>query len=108
MLGDEGRSVPAVEGGENLGPTLAAAKRNRPEVAARNVEVSIDEVAFVDTGHAAVLYSICVDGNPVLTNHRGDAVAMDGVWKVARSTFCELMGMAGVPCPPPDPQPPRQ
>ena len=31
---------------------------------------------------------------------RRDAVLVDGQWKMARSTFCDLMRLAGVECPP--------
>jgi hypothetical protein len=30
----------------------------------------------------------------------GKAVLVDGVWKVDRDTFCQMMQMAGVQCPP--------
>jgi hypothetical protein len=95
---EDGRSVPSVEKGDNLGPTLAAARANRPDISAR-VVISVDEVVFVDTQHAAVWFSISVDGHPLLSHHRGDAVLVDGTWKMARSTFCQLMAMGGVSCP---------
>lgn len=48
--------VAFVEKGSNLGPTLAAAKAKRPEVAAQSVSVSVDEIVFIDSEHAAVLF----------------------------------------------------
>ncbi len=60
----------------------------------------VDEITFVDATHAAVWFSVSVDGASVLPNRRGDAVIVDGAWKMARSTFCGLVGLAGVPCPP--------
>ena len=41
-----------------------------------------------------------LDGQVALGRRRGDAVIEDGIWKMARSTFCQLMGMEGVQCPP--------
>ncbi len=96
----EGQSVPTVEKGENLGPTLVAARANHPEWSAREVAISVDEVVFIDTQHAAVWFSISIDGRRLLRNHRGDAVVVDGSWKMARSTFCQLMAMGGISCPP--------
>jgi hypothetical protein len=97
-VSEDGLSLPWVEDGENLGPTLAAAKDQRPDVA--EVVISIDDLVFVDIEHAALLFSISVNGGPVLTHYRGDAVLIDGVWKMARSTFCQLMAMGGIQCPP--------
>ena len=34
------------------------------------------------------------------SHRRGDAVLDEGHWKMARSTFYDLMRMAGVECPP--------
>jgi hypothetical protein len=98
----DGRSVPTVERGDNLGPVLAEAKeRHRdtvPETA--DVAVSVDEIEFIDPSHAAVWFTISVDGRALLGSDLGDAVLVDGEWKMARSTFCGLMARAGVACPP--------
>jgi hypothetical protein len=99
-LSDDGASLPMVEGGENLGPTRTAAAERHPEVVP--VEISVNRTVFVDAEHAAVWFSISHQGRPLLTDHRGDAVVVDGTWKMARSTFCDLMSMAGVECPPLD------
>jgi hypothetical protein len=98
---DDGRSLPFVEGGDNLGPTVRAAAERHPGVyEGSTVTISIDQVSFVDETHAAVWFSVSVDNVSRLRNHRGDAVVVDGEWKMARSTFCGLMAMAGVQCPP--------
>jgi len=97
---EDGRSVPTVEGGETLGPTLTAAKERRRDIASGEVVFLVDEISFLDATHAAVWFSISVNGASMLPNRRGDAVIVDGEWKMSRSTFCELMGLAGVPCPP--------
>ncbi len=104
-VSEDGRSVPTVEGGETLGPTLTAARERRRDIAPEraDVQITVAEIAFVDATHAAVWFSISVDGRTLLAEeHRGDAVIVAGAWKMARSTFCQLMGMAGVPCPPVD------
>jgi hypothetical protein len=99
---EDGASVPTVEHGEAPGPVLIAAKEQRRDVVPQGTDVvtSVDEIVFTDPDHAAVRFSIVADGRTMLSRHRGDAVLLDGSWKVARSTFCDLMGMAGVPCPP--------
>jgi hypothetical protein len=99
---EDGTSVPMVEKGETLAPVLAAAKENRRGIGPEGAEfvTSVDEIVFTDPDHAAVWFSIAVAGRTLLSHHRGDALVVDGIWKVARSTFCGLMALAGVQCPP--------
>ena len=101
---EDGRSVPTVEGGETLGPTLTAAKERRRDIAYGTAEVvfMVDEIGFIDADSTPPSGSrSAVKGASILLpNRRGDAIIVDGTWKMARSTFCELVGLAGVPCPP--------
>jgi hypothetical protein len=101
-VSDDGQSIPTVEKGETLGPILVAANQRQAGIAPETADVTIavDEITFFDATHAATWISITVDGRTMLQHHRGDALVVEGVWKVARSTFCGLMAMAGVPCPP--------
>jgi hypothetical protein len=101
-LSDDGRSVPTVERGDDLGPVLVAAREQRRGLAPATVDLSItvDEIVFVGTDHAAVWFSVSVDGRALLRRHHGEAVVVDDTWRVARSTFCGVMGLAGVSCPP--------
>ncbi len=99
---DDGASVPTVQGGETLGPVLAMAKERHRDLAPPEVDVviSVEELVFTDPEHAAVWFSLSLGERRVLPRRRGDAVLADGAWKVARSTFCDLMALAGIPCPP--------
>jgi hypothetical protein len=101
-LSEDGRSVPAVEKGDDLGPVLVAAKERRRDIVPESADVivSVNDIDFVDASHAAVWFSISVDGRVLLHYHRGDAVFVEGAWQVARASFCELMRMAGISCPP--------
>ena len=45
-LSEDGQSLPLVEKGEQLGPTLAAAKEQRPDVVAAEVVISIDDLVL--------------------------------------------------------------
>ncbi len=100
--GDDGRSVPFVERGETLGPVVALAKERDRHLVPERSDNTVDDVVFIDAGHAAVWFTIVVEGRVLVAGHRGDAVLVDGTWKVARATFRDLMGMAGVACPPDD------
>jgi hypothetical protein len=101
-LSEDGQSIPSVERGGGLGPTVQAARERHRDVVPDNAEVTItiDNVVFTAAERAAVWFTILLDARPVLQHHRGDAVVVDGEWKMARSTFCELMALAGVQCPP--------
>ena len=99
---DDGRSVPTVENGGELGATLMLAnERHRGIVGdGSDVIISADEVHFYDPERAAVLFSISTGERLLLGGQRGEAVLEDGVWTMSRSTFAQLMAMAGVACPP--------
>ena len=99
---DDGQALPYVEKGDNLGPTLAAAnERGRIVVPEGQVATtSADEIHFYDAQRALVWFSIATDHRTLLSRHRGEAVLVDGGWKMARSTFCEIMALAGIVCPP--------
>ena len=61
-------------------------------------------VRFVNDSEARVVYSLTISGpfsgTPVIRGPQGRAIVVDGEWKVARDTFCALMQMAEVACPP--------
>jgi len=106
MVADETGNVRAVDGGSNLGRCLDEARdRHRVMVNdnAPGATVQADIVRFVNDHEARVLFTIRVGAplNQTFGGRIGRAVLVDGEWKVARETFCEFMGFAGVQCPPP-------
>ena len=64
--------------------------------------VTVEVVRFVNEKRARVLYSVDGTGGLMLTmhDHTGDAILVNGVWKVARETFCESAQAVGIACPP--------
>jgi hypothetical protein len=48
---------------------------------------------------AAVNYDLLFGGTPTYPDLTGDAVRIDGVWKVTREMFCSIMTSARVGCP---------
>jgi hypothetical protein len=100
-LSEDGKAALGVERGANLGWAVTAAMANAPPALLEaEILLTVDEIIFVDPEHAPVWFSILVNGSPVLARHRGDAVLVEGEWMMARSTFCQIMAMAGVTCPP--------
>ena len=89
----------SIEDGANLESTMQELEeRYAPS---RDVEVVVDAVRFVADHEAEVRFTILLPQFGQGELHRvGYAVHDDGTWKVARQTWCELIGLAGVQCPP--------
>jgi len=98
-VSDDGQTLTMVQGGDQLvGARNAVIDRH----GSYSLEFTIDEVVFIDAEHAVVWFTSSSDWRPLPSRHRGDAVVQDGTWKVSRSTFLELMRLAGVELPPAD------
>jgi hypothetical protein len=70
---------------------------------ARDVDVSVDYVRFLGEDEAEVHFVLHLSQfGPSGMARVGHAVLVGGEWKVSRDTWCELVGMAGVECPPPE------
>jgi hypothetical protein len=90
----------AIDRGDNLGPTMEeAAQRYAP---ARILDVSVDSVRFVSEDEAEVHFTLWLSQfGPQGLNQTGHAVRIGDQWKVSRDTWCGLVRMIGVECPPP-------
>lgn len=89
-----------IERGGNLAATMEqVGQRYAP---ARSVDVSVDFIRFVSEDEAEVQFGLLLSnfGSPMAQT--GHAVLVDGEWKVSRETWCRLVRMAGVECPPPE------
>jgi len=53
----------------------------------------------VDGDSAKVIYDFLFGGTPTYPDLTGDAVRVDGTWKVSRAMFCSIMANARVGCP---------
>ena len=99
VLSDDRRTVPSVEGGELLGPCLKEAHVRHAALRRKDDAVAVGRIQFIDERHAAVSFTVSLEG--VSPEPRtGDALVAGSTWRVARSTFCALMSLAGVQCPP--------
>ncbi|MFC9790252.1 hypothetical protein [Rhodococcus sp. NPDC127528] len=66
---------------------------------AKGTTATVSTVDLDAPGHATVTYTVLMDGKPVLPDQTGEAVEVDGNWKVAQSTFCALLTLEGSPPP---------
>lgn len=86
------RKAAYLQRGDQFAQALAAFGSS--PVAAQTT-AKVDDVTFVDAGHATVHYDIVVGGTPQLANQTGAAVLEDGTWKVSDTTFCGLLSLQG-------------
>ena len=87
-----------VEDGGELAEAGRAAAAKYPEAAA-SISVTVHSVTFIDATHAAVNFELLYEDAMLLGPQDGDAVFVDGRWKVSRATRCRIIEQAGVSCP---------
>jgi hypothetical protein len=63
---------------------------------AKSVAATVSKVIQNTPDKAVVTYSVTLGGKPVLTNVKGEAVLIGGVWKVGAQSFCELLTLEQV------------
>jgi hypothetical protein len=99
VLSEDRRTVPSVDGGDLLGPCLKEAQERHAAMRRTDQPITIERIQFVDEEHAIVSFAVSLEGLPS-ERRGGNALVVGPTWKVARTTFCELMELAGVKCPP--------
>ncbi|MGH9228696.1 MAG: ClpX C4-type zinc finger protein [Acidimicrobiales bacterium] len=87
----------AIDRGDNLAPAMhELGGRYQP------ADVSVDSVTFITDAEAEVHFTVFVRQlGPSGLRQTGHAVLVGDEWKVSRETWCGLVRMAGVECPPP-------
>ncbi|WP_231861401.1 hypothetical protein [Frankia alni] len=107
---DAEAALAAVDDGASLQSTLETVRDRHPQ-ATWSARVLIGEPVFTDPAHASLAFEVVLSHAPAYGTLLGEAVLVDGRWKVARSTYCTVMSWAGVSCPdrlgpePPGPEP---
>ncbi|MFM1728350.1 hypothetical protein ABI214_23010 [Prescottella soli] len=66
---------------------------------AQGTTATVTKVDLDAPGHATVFYTVSLNGQPVLVDQMGEAVYVDGHWKVAQASFCDLLTLQGNPPP---------
>jgi hypothetical protein len=96
-VSDDGLALPNVEHGSNLGPILAEAGRRAP--GSGKATFRLDGVTVVSLDMASIAFTVMLASGPSFAQ-AGVAVKVGEQWNVSRDTFCQLVGRAGVQCPP--------
>ena len=90
----------AIAGGANLTSAMQQVNDRYPS---EDLDVAVHYVRFLSDDEAEVHFVLYVPVfGPAGMARTGHAVLVGQDWKVSRDTWCELAGMAGVDCPPPD------
>jgi ClpX C4-type zinc finger protein len=91
----------AIDGGANLVATMQEVHdRYGP---ARDLDVAVDYIRFLSEDEAEVHFVLLASQfGPSGLAQIGHAVRVGDDWKVSRETWCCLVSMVGVRCPPPD------
>jgi hypothetical protein len=87
----------AIDRGDNLAPAMhELGGRYQP------ADVAVDFVRFLTPTEAEVHFTVFVRQlGPAGLGQAGHAVLVGDEWKVSRDTWCGLVRMAGIECPPP-------
>ena len=64
--------------------------------ATNGLSVVVKDVQLTNETLAAVIYDIVINGNVALANSRGNAVFVDGKWKVSEQHFCVLLNLGSI------------
>ncbi|MFE3189775.1 hypothetical protein ACFXHA_12255 [Nocardia sp. NPDC059240] len=62
---------------------------------AGGASANVSQVDADGPGRASVTFTIKKHGIPLLPNRHGTALQLDGTWKVAAATFCDLLRIEG-------------
>src|SRR5215472_11844354 len=79
-----------VQDGPELAAFVEAQAKTSFGAAAAGSTATVSSVMITSPSNATVHYEVLLLGTPLLKNQVGTAVYLDGVWKVAISSFCGL------------------
>lgn len=90
----------AIERGGSLVATMNEVGERYP---ASSVDVVVNSIRLLSEDEAEVHFAVLLARfGPSGLQRAGHAVRTSDGWKVARDTWCDLIGLAGVTCPPPE------
>jgi hypothetical protein len=95
---DETRAM--VEDADALLDTIHLGIAQHSEADLAKYSGRVESVQVTDPDHAVVVYTLLFDGVPQFGRRSGNAIRIDGVWKVSRDTECALLTLGGLTCPP--------
>ncbi len=64
-------------------------------VSTESPSVAVNSVSLINSTAANVVYTIELNGQPVLNDQKGEAVLVNKTWKVSDATLCQLLSLDG-------------
>jgi hypothetical protein len=105
-LADVEAGVAKVEEGDSVRATIEQVASNpgfsTAEAQVKEVEVLDEEGcegASVESPCAQVTFDILLNGQVALPDYKGYAVEREDTWLISKTSFCDLVGLAGLTCP---------
>lgn len=84
------RRLALVQDGPQVAAFVQAQAKTSFGAAATGSSATVSSVAITSPSQATVHYEVLLLGTPLLKNQVGQAVYLNGVWKVAIASFCGL------------------
>jgi hypothetical protein len=90
----------SVEGGFPLSSASQQAGRNANPTEIGAIVVRINWLVFLDATQADLNFDLLVNNQPITANTTGTAIVQGGIWRVGRSTYCDIVNRGGtITCP---------
>lgn len=89
----------AVAGGFPLGEAASAAARIGNESFIGVIVPRVNWVTLDTATHATMNFDLLIDGRTITANTTGEALFIDGSWKITAESFCVVARRGGVACP---------
>jgi hypothetical protein len=92
------RKRAVVQGGDDLDAVLRQTAEGPLAPLAALLQVKVTQLGFDGPEHVNVVYELTFGGYTAATQ-RGEAVLVDGHWKLSRATICQDLAKIKNPCP---------
>lgn len=89
----------AIDGGMPLGPTAREEARKGNESFIGVIVPRVNWLTLDTPTNATVNFDLFIDGRIITANTTGQALVVDGRWKITPDTFCTVARRGGVTCP---------
>ena len=86
------QKVKLLQNGQKFAPVI---KAEAGSPLAKKTAATVKSVTLNDPSHATVVYTITLAGKPALKNQTGQAVLVNGTWKVGDQSLCGILGLQG-------------
>ncbi len=91
-------AAPDIEGGQALSDAERKQLQQGYGDITGKLKVRVNDFRFLSPTEAALSFDLLLNGQPITATTVGRAILVNGQWKVARATFCDIVGRGGIQC----------